>query len=58
LARGRTDRFGVFGFATPSDLESSTIGVRITAPGRNRRHLLLDGTMLTIDLRNVLYGVS
>ena len=58
LARGCTDRFGVFGFATPSDLESSTIGVRITAPGRNPRHLLLDGTMLTIDLRNVLYGVS
>lgn len=58
LARGRTDRFGVFGFATPSDLESSTIGVRITAPGRNPRHLLLDGTMLTIDLRSVLYGES
>jgi hypothetical protein len=58
LARGCTDRFGVFGFATPSDLESSTIGVRITAPGRNPRHLQLDGTMLTIDLRNVLYGVS
>jgi hypothetical protein len=48
----------VFGFATPSDLESSTIGVRITAPGHNPRHLLLDGTMLTIDLRNMLYGVS
>jgi hypothetical protein len=58
LARGRTDRFGVFGFATPSDIDSSTIGVRITAPGRNPRHLLLDGTRLTLDLRNVLYGVS
>ncbi|MEI6402711.1 MAG: alkaline phosphatase family protein [Actinomycetota bacterium] len=56
LARGRTDRFGVFGFATPSDIDSSTIGVRITAPGRNPRHLLLDGTHLTLDLRAALYG--
>jgi hypothetical protein len=58
LARGRTDRFGVFGFATPSDIESTSIGIRITAADRNPRHLLLDGTMLTIDLREVLYGVS
>jgi hypothetical protein len=58
LARGRTDRFGVFGFPTPSDLDSGRIAVAVTASGRSPRRLLLDGTNLALDLREVLYGVD
>ncbi len=58
LAHGRTDRFGVFGFATPSDLDSSRIGVVVTAADRSPRHLLLDGTRLALDLRAALYEVE
>jgi phosphonoacetate hydrolase len=56
LARGLTGPDGVFGFATPSDLASEQIAVSVRAPGRNPRHLRLDGKRLALDLRKALYG--
>jgi hypothetical protein len=55
LARGSSGPDGVFGFATPSDLESAQIGIVVRAPGLNARHLRLDGTRLALDLRRALY---
>jgi hypothetical protein len=56
LARGRTDRNGLFGFATPSDASSRDISLSIHAHGRNPRHLRLDGERLGVDLRAALFG--
>ena len=56
LARGRTDANGLFGFATPSDLESEQVAVTVHADGFNPRHLLLSGVPLTLDLRAHLYS--
>lgn len=56
LARGVTDANGRFGFATPSDLASDSIAVAVRGADRNTRHLLLDGTRLTFDVRAALYG--
>ncbi len=56
IAHGRTDTNGRFGFATPSDLASDQIALSVSAEHRNRRHLVLDGTDLTFDLRAALYG--
>jgi hypothetical protein len=56
IARGATGDDGLFGFATPSDLESHRIGIRVSRKGFNARHLLLDGTRLALDLRAALYG--
>jgi hypothetical protein len=58
LARGTTSADGIFGFATPSDLDSAQIGIRVSARGFNARHLLLDGTRLVLDLRAALYGAK
>jgi phosphonoacetate hydrolase len=58
LARGTTGEDGVFGFATPSDLASEHIGLAVRAPGRNPRHVRLDGRRLALDLRTALYGVA
>jgi len=58
LARGATGPEGVFGFATPSDLRSEQIAIRVSAPGFNARHLRLDGQRLAFDLRKALYGSS
>jgi hypothetical protein len=55
LATGHTDANGLFGFATPSDADSEHITLTVHAPGRNPRHLRLDGTSLGIDLRAALY---
>ena len=55
IAQGPTDPNGRFGFATPSDVASEQIAVSVRASGRNPRHLLLDGTRLTFDLRRALY---
>ena len=56
LARGATGPDGVFGFATPSDLASEHVALAVRAPGRNARHLRLDGRRLVLDLREALYG--
>jgi hypothetical protein len=56
LARGSSGPDGVFGFATPSDLDSAQIAIVVRAPGRNARHLRLDGKRLVLDLRQALYG--
>jgi len=56
LARGETAEEGVFGFATPSDLETEQIAVAVHAKGRNPRHVRLDGKRLVLDLRKALYG--
>ena len=58
LARGSSGLDGVFGFATPSDLDSAQIAIVVRAPGRNVRHLRLDGSRLALDLRKALYGRS
>ncbi len=56
LGRERTDAHGRVGFATPSHVPSERVAVVVRADGFNHRHLLLDGTRLTIDLRRALYG--
>jgi hypothetical protein len=56
LARGRTDANGLFGFATPSDLESEQVAITVHAHGFNHRHLLLTGSTLGLDLRAHLYA--
>ncbi len=56
VAQGSTSADGIFGFATPSDVDSRQIGIRVSAPGFNARHLLLDGTRLALDLRAALYA--
>jgi hypothetical protein len=56
LARGSSGLDGVFGFATPSDLDSAQIAIVVRAPGRNPRHVRLDGKRLVLDLREALYG--
>jgi hypothetical protein len=56
LAQGRSGPDGVFGFATPSDLDSAQIAIVVRAPGRNPRHVRLDGKRLVLDLREALYG--
>ena len=58
IAEGKTDDGGIFGFATPSNLDSRQIGVAVRAPGFNARRLLLDGTRLALDLRAALYGAK
>ncbi len=56
IARGRTGDAGIFGFATPSDAASDQLAISVRAPGKNPRHLRLDGTNLALDLRAALYG--
>jgi hypothetical protein len=56
VARGRTDVNGLFGFATPSDVDSVDITVSVSAEGRNPRRICLDGSRLGIDLRAALFG--
>jgi hypothetical protein len=58
VAQGKTGADGIFGFATPSDVDSHQIGIRVSAKGLNARHLLLDGTRLALDLRAALYGAK
>ncbi len=56
LARGQTTEAGVFGFATPSDLDADQIAIAVHAKGFNPRHVRLDGRRLALDLRKALYG--
>jgi hypothetical protein len=56
LATVRTNEIGLAGFATPPDVSPHEIVVRVAHPDFNPRHLRLDGTNLSIDLRRELYG--
>jgi hypothetical protein len=58
VASGRTDRLGLFGFATPSDVASDRLVVTVRADGFNARHLRLGGDALGVDLRAALYGAG
>ena len=53
---GRTDANGRVGFATPSDVASGQFAISVRADGFNTRHLLLDGTRWSFDVRAALYG--
>ena len=56
IAHGRTDANGLYGFATPSDVDSADLSVAVHADGHNPRHLRVDGAPLGVDLRAALYG--
>lgn len=56
IATCTTNEAGIAGFATPPDVTRHEIVVAVSHPDFNPRHLRLDGTNLTIDLRAELYG--
>jgi hypothetical protein len=56
VAAGRTDAGGVFGFATPAEIPSEALVVRVEADGFNPRTVRLDGRPLAEDPRTTLYG--
>jgi hypothetical protein len=56
VARGRTGPGGVYGFPTPPEVPTPSLALSVRAPGRNPRHLRLDGTPLALELRAALYG--
>jgi hypothetical protein len=58
IAQGKTNADGAFGFATPSELDSRALAIRVSRAGFNARHLRLDGSRLALDLRAALYGVK
>jgi len=58
LARLTTNSAGIAGFVTPPDMSPAEIVVAVHHPDYNPRHLRLDGTSLTIDLRAAIYGVE
>jgi hypothetical protein len=56
VARTLTDTNGVAGISIPADLVPADLRVAVAAEGFNRRHMLMDGSNLALDLRRVLYG--
>ncbi len=56
VARTTTDASGNAGIAIPADLDPEDLRIAVRAEGFNPRHMLLDGTNLAIDLRELLYG--
>ncbi len=56
LARVTTNEAGVAGVVTPPDVPSHEIYLKISHADFNPRHLRLDGSCLTGDLRQELYG--
>ncbi len=56
LATVRTDEGGSAGVSLPADLEPAELRVAIRAEGFNPRHMLMDGSNLALDLREVLYS--
>jgi len=58
LAAVTTNEIGIAAFATPPDVPPHDIVVRVVHPDFNARHLRLDGTNLSLDLRRELYGVA
>jgi hypothetical protein len=58
VAEGRTTEGGAFGCATPADVDSGELWVRVEVPGFNSRWLRLDGAGTEVDLRRALYGAT
>jgi len=58
VARTKTDAGGNAGIAIPADLLPSELRIAVRAEGFNPRHMLLDGSNLALDLRQVLYGAG
>ena len=58
VARTLTDANGVAGISIPADLTPADLRVRVHAEGFNPRHMLLDGSNLTLDLRQILYSAK
>ncbi|HSE44546.1 MAG TPA: hypothetical protein VLA89_04370, partial [Gemmatimonadales bacterium] len=56
VAITRTDEGGVCGFAIPADMRTEDLRMAVHGEGFNPRHMLLDGSNLVLDLREVLYG--
>ncbi len=56
VSRVTTNREGLAGFAIPADIGPSSLRMAVRAEGFNPRHVLLDGTNLSLDLRSALYG--
>jgi hypothetical protein len=56
VALTRTDEGGVCGFAIPADMRPEDLRMAVHAEGFNSRHMLLDGSNLALDLREVLYA--
>ncbi len=58
IARARTDDYGVAGVALPVDVEPRDLVISVHHDDYNPRHLRLDGSNVTLDLRELLYGAS
>jgi len=56
VAKLTTNEAGVAGFVTPADVAVSDIVVAVRHADYNPRHMRLDGTNLSIDLRRELYA--
>lgn len=56
VARVLTDTNGVAGISIPADLDPADLRIAVRADGFNARHMLMDGSNLALDLRDVLYG--
>ena len=55
-ARAATDANGVAGVVLPAELHPAEMVAAVTAQGFNPRHIRLDGTNVTVDLRRALYA--
>ncbi|MDP3768270.1 MAG: alkaline phosphatase family protein, partial [Dehalococcoidia bacterium] len=58
LARATTDAYGVAGVPLPVELGPEQVHITVHHKGYNPRHLRLDGSNVTLDLRELLYGRS
>jgi hypothetical protein len=58
LAHARTDVGGVAGVPLPADIPAHDIVIAVRHDDYNPRHLRLDGSSITLDLRELLYGVT
>jgi len=58
LARAVTDLGGVAGVPLPAELAPHEVVIAVRHGDYNPRHLRLDGSNVTIDLRELLYGRS
>ncbi len=56
VARATTDIGGTCGVALPMEVDPSDMHVTVHHDDYNPRHLRLDGTTVSIDLRQMLYG--
>jgi hypothetical protein len=58
VAHASSNGDGIAGFAIPADMRPEDLRMAIHADGFNPRHMLLDGSNLALDLRDLLYGSS